>query len=86
MATASEQQSHVAEDINEQIVGIAHLCGESRRGMLSYRLDSSLISAASLLFLHSLQPCTRGCAARNRQWERACPAKRRAGGARSHRR
>ncbi|ANY88779.1 Aerotaxis receptor [Pseudomonas putida] len=29
MATASEQQSHVAEDINQQIVRIAHLCDES---------------------------------------------------------
>jgi aerotaxis receptor len=29
MATASEQQSHVAEDINQQIVRIAQLCDES---------------------------------------------------------
>ncbi len=29
MATASEQQSHVAEDINQQIVRISHLCDET---------------------------------------------------------
>ncbi|MFJ2523356.1 methyl-accepting chemotaxis protein [Pseudomonas capeferrum] len=53
MATASEQQSHVAEDINQQIVRIAHLCdqsaGQARQGA---QISQDLERMAE--YLHSL--------------------------------
>ncbi|WEL54272.1 PAS domain-containing methyl-accepting chemotaxis protein [Pseudomonas kermanshahensis] len=53
MATASEQQSHVAEDINQQIVRIAQLCdqsaGQARQGA---EISQDLERMAE--YLHSL--------------------------------
>ncbi|WP_409488699.1 methyl-accepting chemotaxis protein [Pseudomonas promysalinigenes] len=53
MATASEQQSHVAEDINQQIVRIAHLCdqtaGQAKQGA---EISQELERMAD--YLHSL--------------------------------
>ncbi|WP_288374578.1 methyl-accepting chemotaxis protein [uncultured Pseudomonas sp.] len=53
MATASEQQSHVAEDINQQIVRIAHLCDESA-GQAKQGAEISQDLERMAEYLHSL--------------------------------
>ena len=53
MATASEQQSHVAEDINQQIVRIAQLCDESA-GQAKQGAEISQDLERMAEYLHSL--------------------------------
>ena len=53
MATASEQQSHVAEDINQQIVRIAHLCDETA-GQAKQGAEISQDLERMAEYLHSL--------------------------------
>ncbi|MCU0124238.1 methyl-accepting chemotaxis protein [Pseudomonas vlassakiae] len=53
MATASEQQSHVAEDINQQIVRIAQLCDQSA-GQAKQGAEISQDLERMAEYLHSL--------------------------------